>query len=111
MRALLRGSGLYPKKSFGQNFLVAESVIASIARACVLDAELGKARVVELGAGLGALTAALLERAKCVIAVERDRDLVPVLTGALGERENLRVIEADAQTVDLSELLGGPEGD
>ena len=68
-RALLRESNLSPKKSFGQNFLVAEHVVRAIAEACVPAAELGQARVLELGAGLGALTSELVVRAKHVTAV------------------------------------------
>jgi 16S rRNA (adenine1518-N6/adenine1519-N6)-dimethyltransferase len=104
-RAILRGAGLRPKKSFGQNFLVAEAIARAAAVACVPDAEVGRARVVEIGAGTGALTRWLSERASTVVAIERDRDLVPLL-----EREppgaNVRVAEADAQTVDLAGLLG-----
>ncbi|HEX3346232.1 MAG TPA: rRNA adenine N-6-methyltransferase family protein, partial [Polyangiaceae bacterium] len=84
-RTVLRDAGLRPKKSFGQNFLVAERVVRGIAEACVPESEIGRARVLELGAGLGALTSVLLERAAHVTAVERDRDLVPILARALDE--------------------------
>ena len=108
-RTLLRERGLVAKKSFGQNFLVAEQVIDRIAEACVKDDERGKARVVEIGAGLGALTAALLRRARHVVAIERDRDLVPVLAEAFAgpiAQGQLSLLEADAQTVDVPALLG-----
>jgi 16S rRNA (adenine1518-N6/adenine1519-N6)-dimethyltransferase len=108
-RALLRARGLSPKKSFGQNFLVADGVTQAIAEACVPDAEVGKARVVELGAGAGALTSLLVLRAKHVIAVERDRDMVPILEDALAQsiRDGiLTVLEADAQSVDVPSTLG-----
>jgi 16S rRNA (adenine1518-N6/adenine1519-N6)-dimethyltransferase len=100
-RALLREANLHAKKSFGQNFLVNAAVVENIARACVTDSELGKAEVVELGAGLGVLTSALARRARRVMAVERDRDLVPILEREMGEAP-VRVIEADAQTVDVA---------
>jgi len=106
-RALLRGAGLSPKKSFGQNFLVAPHVVENIARACVPDAEVGRAHVIELGAGLGVLTRALAERAARVVAVERDRDLVPILQNELAEYgERVSIVEGDAQTVDPRALLG-----
>ncbi len=113
-RAVLRRVGLAPKKSFGQNFLVSSHVVESIARACVPDAEVGRARVLELGAGLGVLTSALAERARTVVAVERDRDLVPVLGEELAPQiaaERVRIVEADAQAVDPHELLGGLDPD
>jgi 16S rRNA (adenine1518-N6/adenine1519-N6)-dimethyltransferase len=104
-RTVLRSAGLRPKKSFGQNFLVAEPIARAAAAACVPDGEVGRARVVEIGPGTGALTRWLAERASVVVAIERDRDLVPLL-----EREppgdNVRVVEADALTADLAALLG-----
>jgi 16S rRNA (adenine1518-N6/adenine1519-N6)-dimethyltransferase len=107
-RSVLREAGLRPKKSFGQNFLVAEGIARSIAAACVHDDELGSARVLEIGAGTGALTRLLAERARSVVAVERDRDLVPLLQRDLAS-DRVRIVEADAQSVDLAELLGPPE--
>ncbi|MBX3234057.1 MAG: ribosomal RNA small subunit methyltransferase A [Labilithrix sp.] len=107
---MLRRVGLAPKRSFGQNFLVSAHVVESIARACVPDAERGAARVVELGAGTGALTAALAARAAHVVAVERDRDLVPVLRDELAAHGNVTVVEGDAQSVVPRELLGAEPG-
>jgi 16S rRNA (adenine1518-N6/adenine1519-N6)-dimethyltransferase len=104
-RARLREAGLHPKKSFGQNFLVTEAVARAIAVACVPDAEVGRARVVELGAGLGALTALLAERSARVVAVERDRDLVPILRATLDD-PRVEVVEADAQGFDVAGALG-----
>lgn len=111
-RAILRRVGLAPKKSFGQNFLVSPHVVDAIARACVRDDEIGRARVVELGAGLGVLTHALAARARRVVAVERDRDLVPVLEGELGAaiaEGRVEIVEGDAQAVDPAEALGPAE--
>lgn len=108
-RRVLERAGLSAKKSFGQNFLVAPHVVESIAAACVPDAEVGRAHVIELGAGTGALTRALLKRAARVIAVERDRDLVPVLEEELAEEiaaGKLAVIEGDAQAVVAKDLAG-----
>jgi 16S rRNA (adenine1518-N6/adenine1519-N6)-dimethyltransferase len=109
-RVALRAAGLRPKRSFGQNFLVAEPIARAVAQACVPDDEIGRARVVEIGAGTGALTRLLAERARSVVAIERDRDLVPLLEGELAGA-NVRVVEADAQTVALAELLGSAQAD
>jgi 16S rRNA (adenine1518-N6/adenine1519-N6)-dimethyltransferase len=113
IRALLRASGLSPKKSFGQNFLTSESVVRAIAAVCVPHAERKDARVVELGAGLGALTAALMERAGHVTAVERDRDLIPVLARIMQDEiagGRLTIAEADAQSFDVKTALNGETG-
>jgi 16S rRNA (adenine1518-N6/adenine1519-N6)-dimethyltransferase len=97
---LLRARGLSPKKHFGQNFLVDPEAARRIAEAATTPPGGG---VLEIGAGLGALTRPLLERAGHVIAVERDRDLVPilrdVLAGPIGEHR-LTLMEADAAQVD-----------
>ncbi len=108
-RAVLRRTGLSPKKSFGQNFLVAPHAIEAIAKACVPDAERGLARVLELGAGTGVLTRALAERAKSVVAVERDRELVPVLREELADLACVRVEEGDAQAAEPAVFLGAPD--
>jgi 16S rRNA (adenine1518-N6/adenine1519-N6)-dimethyltransferase len=111
-RALLRQAGLSPKKSFGQCFLVSDHVVRAIATACVPDSELGMSRVVEIGAGTGALTHHLVQRARRVVAIERDRDLLPVLYRAF-EAEiaagKLEFVEADAQSVDYGALLGSED--
>jgi 16S rRNA (adenine1518-N6/adenine1519-N6)-dimethyltransferase len=106
-RTILRDAGLQPKRSFGQNFLVAGAIADAIAAACVPDADVGRARVVEIGAGTGALTHRLASRAAHVVAIERDRDLVPLLTQALAGT-GTEIVEGDAQAVDLAALLGPP---
>jgi 16S rRNA (adenine1518-N6/adenine1519-N6)-dimethyltransferase len=98
-QALLEKYGLRAKKSWGQNFLGDPEILADIAGLAV--AEAGE-RVVELGAGLGHLTARLLARGAQVIAVERDRDMARVLRGELGEA--VTILEADAVKLDYRAL-------
>jgi 16S rRNA (adenine1518-N6/adenine1519-N6)-dimethyltransferase len=105
-RAQLRHAGLSPKKSFGQNFLIDPNISRAIAAACVRDDE-KNATVVELGAGLGALTHLLAERAQHLVAVERDRDLVPILRETMKENVNVEIVEADAQQIDIDALFSG----
>lgn len=80
---LLRTYGLSAKKGFGQNFLTDKNVTQKIARAVFEDEgasrRVTRGSVLEIGPGLGALTAALLEHAAHVVAVERDPDMVRVL--------------------------------
>ncbi len=100
-----RARGLSPKKSFGQNFLVDTNVSMRIAD---LAASGGGGTVVEIGAGLGALTEPLLARAARVLAIERDRDLCPILREAFADaiaQGKLEIIEADAKSADLGALL------
>lgn len=102
---LLRERGLRPKKSFGQNFLQDAAIAARIAELCTTPPG---GTVLEIGAGLGALTRPLLARAACVIAVERDRDLVPILREELVD-DALVLLEADAAQLDWrAELERGP---
>jgi 16S rRNA (adenine1518-N6/adenine1519-N6)-dimethyltransferase len=98
-RALLEKHGLRAKKSWGQNFLGDEGILDDIAR---LAAPRAGDLVVELGAGLGHLTARLLARGARVIAVERDRDMARVLRGELGGR--IVLLEADAARLDYARI-------
>ncbi len=101
---LLREHGLSPKKSFGQNFLQDAALCGRIAELATLG---GVRTVLEIGAGLGALTAPLLERSERVIAIERDRDLVPILRERLAASEGLEVVEGDAVRADWEALWEG----
>lgn len=74
--ALLADNGLAPQRSLGQNFVVDPNTVRKIAR--IADVRSGDI-VLEIGAGLGSLTAALAETGAQVIAVEVDRGIVPVL--------------------------------
>src|SRR5947209_17799727 len=95
---VLRRHGIRAATSLGQRFLVDRGVLASIVDAAELsDAD----DVLEIGPGPGVLTAALADRARSVTAVEIDERMVAVLDDALGGRDNVRVIRADALDVDL----------
>jgi len=99
-----RGAGR-PRKALGQHFLVDGSVAERILEGADLSPN---DVVVEVGPGRGALTGALAERAGTVLALELDGALAVHLRERLKAHANLRVIEADARTVELSTLL--PEG-
>ena len=101
-KALLERYGLKPKYSFGQNFLADERLTARIAETCAASG----GSVVELGAGLGALTRPLLASGVTwLLAVERDRDLVPALAQELASdvaTGRLQILEEDAKSVDFA---------
>ncbi|NLY89046.1 MAG: ribosomal RNA small subunit methyltransferase A [Firmicutes bacterium] len=103
LQELLRKHGIKPQKRLGQNFLVDKNVLQKItAAAGVTPAD----SVLEVGAGVGALTKILAEKAGMVTAVEKDRSLAPVLREVLGQRENLRLLFTDILRVDLQALFG-----
>ncbi len=89
-------------KEYGQNFLTDPMVIEDIADACSEDADI---TVLEIGPGIGTLTRALAARYRRVVALEIDRNLIPVLRYTLGEFSNVTVHNEDVMQVDLTELL------
>lgn len=107
-RELLVRHGLSPKKALGQNFLVDPRVQDRIVDAGQITTD---DVVVEIGAGLGALTARLGQVAKQVIAIDRDRQLVDVLRAELGARGNIDIVLGDALELDfrlVAEKAGRP---
>jgi len=99
---LLSRHGLSPARARGQNFVVDPNTVRRIARL----AGIGPGdHVVEIGAGLGALTLALAETGAAVTAIEVDRGLVGVLAETVGDRA--RLVEGDALTLDWPSLLAG----
>ena len=98
----LAAHGLAPRRSLGQNFVVDANTVRRIARlAAVGDGD----HVVEIGAGLGALTRALLETGATVTAVEIDRGLAAVLNVEVAPL-GATVVHADALKMDWPMLLG-----
>ena len=101
VKRLLDKYGLAPKKGRGQNFLANANVVYDIADLCGDEDRC----VIEIGPGVGAMTAELCKMYKKVLAIEVDSDLIPLLSEALGEYENLEIIEADAMNVDFVALV------
>jgi len=100
-RALLEAAGIRPKKDWGQNFLKEQDILRFISESCRAREN---ERVVELGAGLGALTYYLAQDYPHVTAVERDRDLFPIVKEYFEWAENLQWLEADAAKLNYEEL-------
>ncbi len=101
IRALLSRHGFRFSRSLGQNFLCAAWVPARIADEAGLDEQTG---VVEIGPGIGCLTAELAKRAGKVAAIELDKALLPVLRETLADFDNVRVVPGDATRMDLRAL-------
>lgn len=100
---LIRKYNFKFSKSLGQNFLIDESVLTDIVEGAeVNDEDL----VIEIGPGVGSLTAKLLCKAKKVVSIELDNDLIPILQTELGEEPNFKLIHNDALKVDFNEIIG-----
>lgn len=92
----------FAKKSLGQNFLVDQNYINKIIHALAPQPD---QRIVEIGAGRGALTEKLVESGANVIAIELDRNLIPDLQNQFKAAENFTLIEADALQINFDELI------
>ena len=102
VRQILSAFHTGTKKSFGQNFLINPAVPERIAESCCDYAD---SVLVEIGPGIGCLTAELAKRYKKVYAFEIDEALLPVLSYTLGEYKNAEVIHRDILEVDLPAFL------
>ncbi len=102
IKKILSEHGFTFSKSLGQNFLINPTVCPRMAEACGADCDTG---VLEIGAGIGVLTAELAKRAKKVVSLELDTRLIPVLAETLGEFSNVEVLNADVLKIDLNKLI------
>lgn len=102
LKDLLERHGFTFSKAMGQNFLVNPSV-------CPRMAEMGGAKegagVLEIGPGVGVLTAELARRADKVVCVELDKRLPPILAETLAEFDNVEIILGDVMEVDLEAVI------
>lgn len=105
IKNLFRQFGLKPKHYLGQNFLIDEAVLNEI----VATAELSKDdSVIEVGPGIGVLTSELAAHAKEVYAVEKDRNLIPILKRQIKNHKNVKVINEDILRINPEEMISGP---
>lgn len=98
---IVRKYGFKFSKSLGQNFLIDTSVLQEIVDSAEIDKE---DVIVEIGPGVGTLTRELLKNAKLVIAIEVDRDLIPILKRELKEFTNFQLIHMDVLKMDFSSI-------
>lgn len=102
IKELLERHGFHFSKSLGQNFIINPTI-------CPRIAEMGNARegwgILEIGTGIGVLTAELARRASKVVAIELDERLFPILDETLQEFDNIHIVHGDAMKYDLHSLI------
>lgn len=94
--------GFHLSKSLGQNFLTDKNIIDKIVQATEVDEE---SLVIEIGPGIGVITKEIAQLGCQVIAVEIDKNLIPILQDTLGEFTNVEVINEDILKINLQELI------
>lgn len=107
IRSLLSSKGFSFKKSLGQNFLIDSTVCPAMAESCC-DENTG---VLEIGPGIGVLTAELSKCAKKVVAIELDERLKQLLPITLADCKNVEIIYGDAMKLDLNKIITEHFGD
>jgi len=100
--SLLKSHNLRPDKSLGQNFLTDPKILEKIVQ---ISGVTPNDIVLEIGAGLGHLTAYLARSARAVTAVELDGRFIPFLSERLASFPNIRLVEGDILQLDSSELV------
>lgn len=102
IRSVLEKHGFNFSKALGQNFLINPSVCPRMAEYSLADENTG---VIEIGAGIGVLTAELAKIAKKVVCVELDTRLLPILDETLADFDNIEIVNADVMKTDLKALI------
>lgn len=95
-------SGLKFNKSLGQNFLIDDEILKSTINSSGINKDYG---VIEIGPGIGTLTAELSENSKKVVAIELDRSIAAYLKKAFTAYLNVEIIQGDALKLDLNEII------
>ena len=100
--AILQKYGFNFQKKFGQNFLIDTHVLEKI----ISSADITKEDcVLEIGPGIGTMTQYLAEAAREVVAVEIDKNLIPILGDTLSEYDNVTIINEDILKVDVQKIV------
>ena len=95
------------QKKFGQNFLIDNNILEKIIDAAQVTQE---DCVLEIGPGIGTMTRCLAERAKKVVAVEIDKNLIPILQETLMDHPNVTVVHSDILKVDINHIVEEENG-
>ena len=99
---LLREFGLHPDKRLGQNFLIDPTALQRVVEAANIS---GQDTVLEIGPGLGSLTRYLAQRARKVIAIEIDPNLIAPLEQVISQYRNIELIQGDILTLPVQEFI------
>lgn len=102
VKEILSKYGFEFSKSLGQNFLIDGNIVRKIAEKANIT---GEDYILEIGPGIGTLTEELAQRAKKVVAIELDKNLMPILDETLGEYKNVEIINGDVLKVDLKRII------
>ena len=102
IKKIMGNSGLKFNKSLGQNFLIDDEVLARTIRASGVNKDYG---VIEIGPGIGTLTAELAENAGKVVAIELDRQIAEYLKTAFVAYSNVEIIQGDALKLNLNDII------
>ncbi len=102
IKAIMNGLGVKFNKSLGQNFLIDKSVVDCAVDASGIDERYG---VIEVGPGIGTLTAELSRVAGKVVAIELDRSIASYLHDAFIAYDNVTIIQGDALKIDLKQII------
>lgn len=102
IKSVLAKHGFTFSKALGQNFLIDPMVCPEMAGSAVNSQTDG---VLEIGPGIGVLTAELAKRAKRVVSVELDTRLLPVLAETLSEFDNVEIVNDDILKIDIQQLI------
>lgn len=94
--------GVYPKKRWGQNFLIDQNILERIASASGARSDL---YTVEIGPGMGAMTQLLAQQSRGVLAIDIDKSLEAPLQQVLAPFDNVRLHFADILSVNLEQEL------
>lgn len=102
IREIKERYGFKLSKSLGQNFLTDKNIIDKI-----IDAtEISRGDlVIEIGPGIGVLTAEAARRAEKVVAIEIDRNLIPILEDTLSDFDNIEILNQDVLKTDLNKVI------
>ena len=102
VKRILKKFGFRFSKSLGQNFLIDENIPRLIAEKSGIDGDFG---VIEIGPGVGTLTAELAKFAKKVVSIEIDKALIPVLGETLKEFDNIKLVNSDVMKTDINKII------